>query len=53
MLSTDRAAALDVNSNVSGTTNLNAVLGRRTEAPGGSILSMFWEGTRFAPFGIT
>src|SRR5665647_3229409 len=36
VLSTDRTANLDVNSNVSGNTNLKAVLGRRTEAPGGS-----------------
>jgi hypothetical protein len=35
-LSTDRTASLDVNSSVSGNTSLNAVLGRRTEAPGGS-----------------
>ncbi|SHL12559.1 hypothetical protein SAMN05444159_5059 [Bradyrhizobium lablabi] len=36
VLSTDRTASLDVNSSASGRTNLNAVLGKRTEAPGGS-----------------
>ncbi len=36
MLSADRTASLDVNSSTTGRTNLNAVLGRRTEAPGGS-----------------
>jgi hypothetical protein len=36
VLSADRTANLDVSSSVSGRTNLNAVLGRRTEAPGGS-----------------
>jgi hypothetical protein len=36
VLSADRTASLDVRSGVSGRTKLNAVLGRRTEAPGGS-----------------
>jgi hypothetical protein len=36
VLSTDRTATLDVNSSVSGRTNLNAALGRKIEAPGGS-----------------
>ena len=36
VLSADRTARLDVSSGTSGRTNLNAVLGRRTEAPGGS-----------------
>ncbi len=36
VLSADRTANLDVSSGVSGRTNLNAVLGHRTEAPGGS-----------------
>jgi hypothetical protein len=35
-LSTDRTASLNVDSSVSGRTNLNAVLGKKTEAPGGS-----------------
>jgi hypothetical protein len=36
VLSADRTANLDVTSSTSGRTNLNAVLGRKTEAPGGS-----------------
>src|SRR5260370_40224427 len=36
VLSADRTASLDVKSGTSGRTNLNAVLGRRTESPGGS-----------------
>jgi hypothetical protein len=36
VLSADRTANLDVSSSVSGRTNLKAVLGRKTEAPGGS-----------------
>ena len=36
VLSDDRTASLDVRSGTSGRTNLNAVLGRRTESPGGS-----------------
>src|SRR5438309_6175099 len=35
-LSADRMANLDVNSSMSGRTNLKAGLGRKTEAPGGS-----------------
>jgi hypothetical protein len=34
VLSADRTANLDVSSSVSGRTNLKAVLGRKTEAPG-------------------
>ena len=36
VLSADRTATLDVRSSVSGSTHLDAVLGRKTEAPGGS-----------------
>jgi hypothetical protein len=36
VLSADRTASLDVKSNASGRTKLNAALGRKTEAPGGS-----------------
>lgn len=36
VLSSDRTATLDVSSSVSGRTHLDAVLGRKTEAPGGS-----------------
>lgn len=35
-LSADRTASIDVDSSVSGKTHLDAVLGRKTEAPGGS-----------------
>jgi hypothetical protein len=35
-LAADRTATLDVDSSVSGRTHLDATLGRRTEAPGGS-----------------
>ena len=36
VLSADRTASLDVDSSVSGKTHLDVVLGRKTEAPGGS-----------------
>lgn len=36
VLSADRTASLDVRSSESGRTHLDAVLGRKTEAPGGS-----------------
>jgi hypothetical protein len=36
MLSTDRTGSIDVDSSVSGKTHLDVVVGRKTDAPGGS-----------------
>src|ERR1700682_6396157 len=52
-LSTDRTASLDVKTSTSGRTKLSAALVAGLRRLAARPLLMWWDGTRYVPFGIT